>query len=95
MIDNQADYDTYFNCVGGGGQPEVDFDDFFILAGEKQFPNGAAVASERVFACKGKLIYQVRVRLGLTRIAEILPYFVVIARSERTRDILFDVRVEE
>lgn len=88
IIDSQKVLDKHFSCQEDF---EIDFDNYFILAGRYTYKSCFSIISEELFICNNTLIYQVNLNELVCDAVTTENYFKVIERKYYKRKIHFDV----
>lgn len=89
VITNQTDFEKYFTCAE---QLDIDFEEFFILAGMYRHRQCAVFDSQQVLFCNNKIVYRVRILEQICAAFTNVYYFAVIDRQYKNLPVVFDVK---
>ena len=90
VIKTQADYEKYFTCISQ--PPTVDFEKYFIIAGNYRHHQCALFKGQKVLLCNNKIIYRVFILKQICDSITDVFYVTVIEKKYENLPIEFDVK---
>lgn len=91
IIRNQDDYEKYVTC--NGDLPNIDFDNYFILAGIFSHHQCAVFDNQSVELCENRLIYRVSILEQICFKPILIQYLTVINKKYEKMKIEFDIQL--
>lgn len=90
-IKTQSDYENYFAC--SSPLPEIDFENYFILAGRYRHRQCAVFDSQQVLLCNNRIVYRVRMLEQICAAFTNVYYFTVLEKKYSNWPVEFDVKL--
>ena len=92
VISTKQDYEAMFEC-NGKSLPEVDFDQYMILAGSAITSNCGSVSSQQVVNRCGEYTYDVVINNdGVCTVVSKVSFFAVVSKIEK-ENVKFDIQI--
>jgi hypothetical protein len=91
IIKTQNDFERYVNCTED--VPEIDFNEYFILAGMYRHHQCAVFDRQEVLLCNNRIVYEVELFEQICAALTNVSYFVVIDRQYENLPFVFNVKI--
>jgi hypothetical protein len=91
IIKTQNDFERYVNCTED--VPEIDFNEYFILAGMYRHHQCTVFDRQEVLLCDNRIVYKVELLEQICAALTNVSYFVVIDRQYENLPFVFNVKI--